>query len=265
MKRRGLHFHSFTELTLAFIHHENQFTFFPSAGGPDWTYHMTYVDGMPATAPDQHGGWGFQILPFIEAESVWLGGGYEDDLDKSIHAISTPNPLFFCPTRRSPEVVTAKDWYSHPSNSGKTYGHAKNDYAAASLDTATGYSNGIGAVTRMEPTRRSDFHRDGMTHTMLLGEKQINLCNLGKLQANDNEGYTCGWNHDIMRHTNSPPRPDFYVNSTETGNDLFGSSHGRFLNISTVGGSVHTITHDVDAEVFKRLGHRDDGKIVSVP
>ncbi len=57
LKQLGLAFHS---------HHAAQ-GFFPSAGGPDWTWHMTYDDnGNPAIAPDQHGGWGFQILPYID-------------------------------------------------------------------------------------------------------------------------------------------------------------------------------------------------------
>ena len=249
------------QLSLAFQTHHETHGFFPSGGGPDWTWHMTYINGQPAIAPRQHGGWGFQILPYIEAEHVWEGAGAASDVDKSIFAIKTPNPLFFCPSRRSPEVVVARDWYQHP-DSGKTYGHAKNDYAAASLDTASSYPDGIGAVTRMRPTRMADI-RDGTTKTLLLGEKRINLSMLGKLQANDNEGYTCGWNHDIMRHTNREPRPDFH--GTGIGEDRFGASHPTGFNISLVDGSVRFIPYTIDSEIFRRLGHRADGQHVELP
>jgi prepilin-type N-terminal cleavage/methylation domain-containing protein len=249
------------QLTLAFHSHDNAHGFLPSGGGPDWTWHMTYINGQPAVAPNQHGGWGFQILPYIEAENVWQGGGAASDVDKSIFAIRTPNPLFFCPSRRSPEVVVAQDWYEHP-NSGKTFGHAKTDYAAASLDATANYPAGIGAVTQMMPTRMADI-RDGTTKTMLLGEKRINLSELGTMQLNDNEGYTCGWNHDIMRYTDREPRPDFY--GTGIGEDRFGASHPLGLNVSLVDGSVRFIPYMIDSEVFRRLGNRADGLDVELP
>ncbi len=253
------------QLSLAFHSHHGAHGFFPSAGGPDWTWHMTYINGQPAIAPNQHGGWGFQILPYIEAEHVWQGGGAASDIDRSIYAISTPNSLFFCPSRRSPEVVVANDWYRHP-NSGKTYGHAKTDYAAGSHDTSSSFGDGIGAVTRMQATRIADFH-DGTTKTLLLGEKRINLTMLGKMQANDNEGYTCGWNHDVMRYTTREPRPDFHgkADGSELRGDRFGASHPMGLNISLADGSVRPISYSIDLEVFKRLGHRADGKNVVLP
>src|SRR5687768_12080686 len=117
------------QLALAFHTHHSAHRFFPSAGGPDWQWHMTYKNGRPAVAPLQHGGWGFQILPYIESDAVWRGGDGKTDMEKSILAISTPDPLFFCPTRRAPEVIVAQDWYAFPSNSGRSFGHAKNDYA----------------------------------------------------------------------------------------------------------------------------------------
>jgi prepilin-type N-terminal cleavage/methylation domain-containing protein len=253
------------ELSLAFHSHHNAHGLFPSAGGPDWTWHMTYINGQPAIAPNQHGGWGFQILPYIEAEHIWEGSNAVSDIDKSIVAISTPNPLFFCPSRRSPEVVVAADWYQHP-NSGRTFGHAKTDYAAASHDTTSNYPRGIGAVTQMTPTRIADI-RDGTTKTMLLGEKQMNLTMLGKMQASDNEGYTCGWNHDVMRYTSREPGPDYYGNADawDLRGDRFGASHPIGLNIALVDGSVRFIPYEIDLEVFSRLGHRADGQHVEMP
>src|SRR5688572_20893404 len=102
------------QLAMAFQTHHSAHRFFPSAGGPDWQWHMTYKGGKPVVAPNQHGGWGFQILPFIEEDAVWRGVGGKTDMDKSIIAISTPNTLFFCPSRRAPEVIAASDWYSFP-------------------------------------------------------------------------------------------------------------------------------------------------------
>lgn len=255
------------QLSMAFVTHETTHGFYPSAGGPDWTYHMTYIGGKPARAPDQHGGWGFQILPFIEAENVWLGGGKEDDIDKSIVAISTPNPLFFCPSRRDPEALVAKDWLSKPKNSGKTFPHAKNDYAVSSLnrDAGKGFPNGIGACQQMVQTYAAEI-RDGLSQTTLISEKQLNLKHVGKMIGHDNEGYTCGWNHDTVRHTSRQPEPDFRDNNIGNLNgDRFGSSHVGGLMMSTADGTVHFVVFDVELKVWSAMGHRADSVAFDAP
>jgi type II secretory pathway pseudopilin PulG len=253
------------QLALAFHTHHSAHEFFPSAGGPDWTWHMTIQDGRPAIAPEQHGGWGYQILPYIEEQTVWEGGNARTDIDRSIVAISTPHEFMFCPTRRSPEVVVAGDWRTNPRNSGKTFGHAKNDYVAGVHDESLQFAdrsviskpNGVGVVTRMVPTSVAKV-TDGTSKTLLLGEKRMNVQLLGQLQANDNEGYTCGWNHDILRFVNRAPMPDF-KHATDPGDDRFGSSHTGGMNIALADAAVRFLAYDVDLDIFKRLGHRADG------
>ena len=206
--RRSQCMNHIRNLALGFHNHESAHGFFPSAGGPDWTHHMTYVKGVPAVAPDQHGGWGFQILPFVEMNEVWVGPQGATNMEKSIHAISTPLPFMFCPSRREPEVVVAGDWLQSPGNSGKSFGHAKNDYAASSHDSTERFPRGIGMVTQMQPVYVKQV-TDGLSKTLLLAEKQMNVQLLGQMQANDNEGYTCGWNHDIDAIHQSPAASRF--------------------------------------------------------
>jgi prepilin-type N-terminal cleavage/methylation domain-containing protein/prepilin-type processing-associated H-X9-DG protein len=251
------------QLALACHNHHAAHNYFPSAGGPDWTWHMTFLNGRPAVAPDQHGGWGFQVLPYIEQEAVWTGGAATTDVDRSIVAISTPINVFFCPTRRKPEVVQAQCWYSHP-NAGKSYGHAKNDYVAGSLVTNTQQPDGVGPIQRMNPAGIAQV-KDGTTNTILLGEKRMNTAMLGKMQANDNEGYTCGWNHDTLRYTNRVPLPDFQNSGGDPGDDRFGSSHSAGVNYALCDGSVRFISFSVDLQTFTRLGDKQDGLLVQVP
>ncbi len=256
------------QLSLAFHNHHDVHRLLPSAGGPDWTYHMTIKNGAVAIAPDQHGGWGFQVLPFIEAQDVWSGGSATTDIERSIVAISNPNPTFFCPSRRKPEVVRAADWYTHlpdtsAGNSGKTFGHAKNDYAASSHDTDTAHPTGVGAVTRLIPQKMADL-LDGTSQTLLLGEKRMNISLLGRMQANDNEGYTCGWNHDTVRFTSRSPRPDF-VHASDPGDDRFGSSHPAGLVISLCDASVRFFPYNTELAIFTRLANRNDGVAVTLP
>ena len=256
------------QLSLAMHNHHDTQKVFPSAGGLDWDYHMTIINGAPAIAPDQHGGWGYQILPFIEAQDVWLGGSATTDVERSIVAIQTPHAAFFCPTRRKPEVVKADDWYHYlpdgtAGNSGKTFGHAKNDYVASSWNSDGNNPDGVGVITRLKPRRMNDI-LDGTSSTMLLGEKRMNIRLLGKMQANDNEGYTCGWNHDTSRYTDRSPLPDF-VHPSDPGDDRFGSSHPVGMMVSLADASVRFLPFNVELVVFTRMGHVSDGVAISLP
>src|SRR3954451_6046616 len=57
------------QLGLAFHNHHDQLGWFPS-GGRDWWSTPTYVNGQPAVGVAQDAGWGFQILPYVEATSA---------------------------------------------------------------------------------------------------------------------------------------------------------------------------------------------------
>jgi prepilin-type N-terminal cleavage/methylation domain-containing protein len=262
------------QLGLAFHMHHDQYKILPTAGGPDWTWHMTYKNGAPAIAPEQHGGWGFQILPFIEQMAVWQGGGQSTDIDKSVFAIGYKIPTLFCPTRRPPQSAPAGDWYPNPSpnpHAGVSSEHAKNDYAAGSHDSAAGFSQGIGPVIRTwtsatDMTQGIGFERitDGQSNTLMLGEKCWNRAGDNAMLANDNEGYTCGWNHDTSRYTNRAPAPD-YKDSSLAIKDVFGSAHDGIFQITLCDGSVRSISYYVDLATWQSLGHRSDGQAIALP
>jgi len=240
---------------LAMHNHHDTYRVLPS-GGTGWTYHMTYTtNGSPEIAPNQGGGWGFQVLPFIEADIVWRGGNKTTNMDRSILAISTPNVAFFCPSRRAAQVLPPiADWYSIPANSGLTYGHAQTDYAS---------SNGqnTGAITQTTPQRLADI-TDGTSQTILLGEKKLDRYNLGNYQGDDNEGYTAGWDHDTVRWTDRAPAADTSINGG-WGEQRFGSSHPGAFNALFCDGSVKSLSYNIDLTVFLRLGQRNDGQVVS--
>src|SRR5947209_14222886 len=63
------------QIGIAFHHHHDSLGFFPS-GGTTWANPPTYIAvGQPAIGPTQQGGWGFQILPYVEGDNAWKGGG----------------------------------------------------------------------------------------------------------------------------------------------------------------------------------------------
>ena len=228
------------QMALAFQLHHDSHSFFPS-GGWNWNSAPTQAIGR-----DQQAGWGFQILPYIEAQNVF-------DSDPVV-AIGATNSIFFCPSRRGPQIVQLDDHYDPPLGVSPI-DHALCDYAASNRE-------GNGAVRRFEPVQFSDIY-DGTSNTLLVGEKRLNVFNLGQPQDDDNEGYTTGFNEDTIRSTLEAPAQD-YAAPTGDGEKLFGSSHPSLLNIALVDGSVRSISLSIDAETFRRLGDRDDGETLTL-
>ncbi|WP_254507053.1 DUF1559 family PulG-like putative transporter [Anatilimnocola floriformis] len=255
------------QMALGVQNHESTHRILPSAGGLAWDYHMTYLQGIPAVAPKQHGGWGFQLLPYIEQQALWEGNGQSADLEKSVQAIGAPIKLYFCPSRRPPEVLSTTDWYNYlpdetSGNAGRSTPHAKNDYAAASLETGSGDDQyGVGAITQLYPRRLADI-TDGTSSTIVFSEKRMNVQLLKQFQGNDNEGYSSGWDHDVMRQADRVPLPDFR-HVSDNGDPRFGSSHPGGINIALVDGSVRLLPYSVDATIFRNLGRRADGEPVN--
>jgi prepilin-type N-terminal cleavage/methylation domain-containing protein/prepilin-type processing-associated H-X9-DG protein len=233
------------QIGLAFHSHHDQTGLLPS-GGWEWFTPPTYQSGSPVSGPQQQAGWGFQILPYMEAASVWNAG--------AVRAIATPLPFFFCPSRRPPQTVTYPDEYT-PTLTGGSLTHALCDYAAGNWEDT-------GVVRHYTPVRVTDV-TDGTSNTLLVGEKRLNLTDLGKNQPDDNEGYTAGWDEDVIRSTAQPPAPDFRGSSWDKAR-RFGSSHPNGINVVFADGSVRSVKFSVAQSVFSAVGGRNDGLVVNL-
>jgi prepilin-type N-terminal cleavage/methylation domain-containing protein len=231
------------QMGLAFQNHHGAYGFFPS-GGWDWYYPPTYVGGQPVVGANQQASWAFQILPFMEADAAWRGG--------PVTAIATMHSFYFCPSRRSPQAVTYPDEYTPPVTGGFVT-HALGDYAGSNWQ-----NNGV--VRRYRPTRIADI-LDGTSMTIAVSERRLNLAALGQPQADDNEGYTAGWDEDTMRSTRFPPMRDFFGTGWDSMR-RFGSSHSAGVYAAFADGSVRLISYSVAVPVFRRLGNRMDGNVV---
>ncbi len=233
------------QIGVAFHGHHAALGYFPS-GGWDWSMPPNYSKpGQPELGPDQYAGWGFQILPYLEAEHVWRAGAKV--------AIATPNSVFFCPTRRRPQTCSYPDEYS-PSLGNGEITHALCDYAASNLD-------GTGVVQEIFPVKISDV-TDGLSSTLLAGDKRLDLTHLGQPQPDDNEGYTAGYDVDTVRTVLARPMPDFHAAYWD---DVarFGSSHPFLFNVVMADGSSRSISYSINPTIFQWLGNISDGKVVN--
>jgi prepilin-type N-terminal cleavage/methylation domain-containing protein len=239
------------QLGIAFLNHEHTLGYFPS-GGWDWRTEPTYLNGVPAVGAQQKAGWGFQVLPYLEAENVWKGGNGTTDLERVLVAVGTPNRVFFCPSRRAPQTLVLSD----PDYLGdRPVTCALCDYAASNWE-------GTGVVRQFTPVRRAEI-TDGMSFTLMVSEKRLNKANLGQRQYDDAIGYTCGWDVDTMRTNFYAPEPDFYGDENNNGNELFGSSHPAGVVAVFADGSVRTLSFSINPVIFLRLGDKSDGEPIS--
>lgn len=113
---------------------------------------------------------------------------------------------------------------------------------------------------------------DGTSNTMLIGEKFLRPDLYEGGSASDDKGWTDGWDPDTMRSTCFKPLQDTLAGTS--GGSLenlygfnadvvnFGSAHPGGLNTVFADGSVHTISYDIDVQVFDNLGDRQDGEVI---
>jgi prepilin-type N-terminal cleavage/methylation domain-containing protein len=264
------------QMGIACQNHHDTYKFFPSAGNY-WGYAPEFEPvsnpaadppGQPLIAPRQRAGWAYQILPFLEQNIVYMGNGASTYEDAQRQIMATPIPTYFCPSRRAPQVLTTNSWYPAGLAPQGTCSYAHMDYAGSNHSN-TGViiqTNANQTWANGGPISTAQVS-DGTSNTILIGEKRLNVGRLGSFQSDDNEGYTSGFDHDVMRYTDRSPRLD-HTNNDPAGGDggqRFGSSHpGGFMAVFA-DASVRVISYDIELTNFNRLGMRNDGEPVTVP
>jgi prepilin-type N-terminal cleavage/methylation domain-containing protein len=252
--RRTICRNNLRQIGLACQSHHDALGCLPTGGGPTWQYHVTFEEGQPATTGRQRASWLYQLLPYLEQTAAWNDTSRGSQIDRSIAAIGSVVPTYFCPTRRQPAShPPIADWRVFP-NSGQTFANAPTDYAGSQLQ------NSYGAIVRV-PAKLPGYAvalrsvTDGLAYTLLGGEKGLDIGALGRYQADDNEGYTAGWCTDTMRQTNLQPRRD---RSGQYGDGRFGSSHPEQFNVVLCDAAVRGLPYTIDLDIFQRLGDRRD-------
>jgi hypothetical protein len=104
---------------------------------------------------------------------------------------------------------------------------------------------------------------DGTSNTLMVSEKYLNSDDYENgHDAADNEGMYTGNNNDVSRTTFNLPQPDRPGVANYTN---FGSAHPTGLIGVMCDGSVRTFSYLLDRDVWRAIGHREDGTAVSLP
>jgi prepilin-type N-terminal cleavage/methylation domain-containing protein len=129
---------------LAAQSHLSVLKFFPTGG---WGYHWV-GDPDRGFGQNQPGGWTYNILPFIEEQSLRDRGKGTNGATKQAalkELMATPAPFFSCPSRRDGVVgQNTEDIYNVPGMAGAKNAGARADYAG---NAGTDYNTDGGPPT----------------------------------------------------------------------------------------------------------------------
>jgi prepilin-type N-terminal cleavage/methylation domain-containing protein/prepilin-type processing-associated H-X9-DG protein len=247
------------QMALAVHNYHDSYKRFPSGGWSDWTHPPTYIaPGQPATAggnPQQDGSVFFQILPFIEQQAVWYGGGGTTIAQCQINALQTAIPIYYCPSRRAALALPpTPDWMAAPAG---TFGHGNVDYAVSNWEQTGVFRPWTTGFVLTMPMLLA---ADGSSNTLMIAEKRWPY-QTSNYYWDDNEGYAQGWDDDWVRATNIPPLPDYPYN--DDGEVHFGSRHDAGFQAAFCDGHVQMIGFTIPVATFQLLGSWDDGNVIN--
>ena len=280
------------QMALACLNHERAHGTLPAGG---WRYYWCGDPDCGFTRL-QPGGWIFNILPYIELQSLHdLGTGLP--LAQKSTALSTmqeiPITVVNCPTRRRPIQYPVLAG-SGPGNGPNVLYSPKSDYAGCGgcmNPDATGYGwwnapggsdpsiarkptftwptpdqyrTATGAICDGMTVKIADI-TDGASNTYLIGEKYLSPdYYLNALAPDDNNGIVCGYDWDYQRWTlvhngSAEPTPPIQDAPGLWNGYIFGSAHASVFNMAFCDGSVHAVNYSIDATTHELLGSRADG------
>ena len=281
--RRTQCINNLRQLGIGVVLHENAFNHFPSGG---WGHAWVGLPGRGA-GESQPGGWGYNVLPFIEEGPLHDLGSGDDPARRrqgSAQRLQTVVGIFYCPTRREARLYPAVSGHTrNPRETDPVTMVARNDYASNSGDFFADFSLGPETLARGDdPNYRwpSMQNMTGLMHmrsqvkikqvtdgthlTYFVGEKYLNPDNYANGKAyGDNEAVFMGAGQDLNRWTliSLPPRRDRPgLNASQH----FGSAHATGFNMMFCDGSVRHIPFEIDPETHRRLGNRKDGEAINV-
>ena len=269
------------QIGLAFLNHENAHGHLPT-GGWGWKW---VGDPDRGAGRRQPGGWGYNVLPYLEQEALYNAGLGETDAtvkgNAMAEAISTPLSVFVCPTRRraiaftydgreiynvpTPPSVMARTDYAANAGSGSACG-AQGPANLQDGDATTDWLQLNGVVYQASQVTIAEI-KDGTSNTYMVGERYINPDGyFTGTESADDQSLHIGHDQDTLRWAHYDP-------SDSSGNTYyqpmqdrpgysysykFGSAHPGGWNCAFCDGSVHVMSYSLDMDIHRRLADRKD-------
>jgi prepilin-type processing-associated H-X9-DG protein len=107
---------------------------------------------------------------------------------------------------------------------------------------------------------------DGLTNTILAGEKQVHVSVLGTAGGDNEPWNNSGWDQDHVRFGEAVPQPDSLHPTSKSPtfwSVRFGGPHPGVFNAVMGDGSVRTIKYTIDAANWLRICLINDGEVIT--
>lgn len=251
------------QIGLALHLHQDQFAVLPSNGGFDGSQQIPANNGTPTfisttdyglgmtfywgigdpqrqSPTDQPGPWAFAILPFIEQDPAYQHDAWTSSIQ-----------LYVCPSRRPQlarhaELAPLSDQYGAYQTGGWAWGHT--DYAA-----------NIGVINNRPACMRLDDIHDGLSETLLIGEKAMDPSNYLTGTWYWDEPIFVGGSDGTMRKGNQVLLDRAGVAFKEN----WGSPHPGGALFLFADGGVRSLRHGTPPSVVAALMTPTGGEIIS--
>lgn len=218
------------QLALAAKLHTDSHEIFPTGGwGETWV-----GDPDKGYGPKQPGGWCYNVLPYLEQQSLRDLGSGQSGVEKSqavVQVMQTPVETFYCPSRRLPRAYP----YNGPANIENLDGAtppekaAKTDYA---INRELSYEKSEVIIAEIQLGA-------GLSNTVLVGEKAVPRGSYKSgTAAGDKLAMVMGDSNDIARQATGSPTGD------GAGGSGFGGPHPSGCYIAYCDGSVKFVGED---------------------
>jgi type II secretory pathway pseudopilin PulG len=236
-------------------------------------YHGDYNRLPPSRLSDLHATWPVLILPYLEQDNLYrqwnLPLTYYDQTDT---ARLTPVPVYYCPSRRSPQTAptasVSGDQNDDPGPGPHTPG-ALGDYAACTgtdncdgADCAGAYNGafrvGIDQNGRFIGPVAFGQITDGLSNTFFVGEKHVLPDGFGKgpldCSLYNGDYYVCSTRSASPNYPLARSRTDATVG--------FGSYHPGTCQFLLGDGGVRSLSAGTDPRILALLANIADGQPV---
>lgn len=283
--RRTQCINNLKQVGLSILNFESAQGHFPGGGDTPWPRIESNLNGgSPYGAEKQGISWGFQVLPYIEEVGI-------HSITSTAQMAQVYTPMYLCPSRReavkhenaAAEWSTLMDYASATPRGGRTTG---GNFSPYPIDNEESFWQGsiwsvpanktyYGIIVRAnaDPVTKADMGSskptvagkitDGMSKTMLVGEKRLRIDRYTTGDWMDDKGWADGWDPDTVRSTNHPIGRDIPSYAEPTDNRFFGfhfgSAHQDGMFSVFGDGAVHKISYAIDRQIFDNMGNRRDG------